>query len=1061
MHTAKSMCLVVTISIPLILVVCGSSCSAQESKTEIGGQSRFVSNSISIAEIDDYDEQYLLVSAIAGIYKLERKGGRAIPLLQEAGWAGFARRSPLNDCIAFISDRDGGLLNAWITDHGFQVFRQVTTNGASQVSWGANGTLIVDTSVYRLDGNCSGGSVSFRKVADLDGRAGLPDFTSVPFIIDAGGLVVYANGTKVERRTTSPASKPETVWTTNDTAESIVDMRCSEGCDALAVIVREDELSKLVVVNSILHAKEIGGHHVGYYNPSSLNLNGPPFDGGKYQHTTGGYLLSEDGYLYFVSTDGSIHRSKVSGAAGNQERIDAYIELPDNVDRKVAASLFSEHIRNLRWPDYSQVQGRTVFSMGGYVWTSSFSDMAPTRLDSRNDFQAAPTISRSGDQVAFVARTEASRSEVRVVDFGHEGITTVLSADGLVGSLEWDNQDQSLYFLYLDDAGVLPDRSILRLQRLWLDGRIEEVDQFAAPEVSLYSGMPPIRINGAGTEVYTIRASGFKSKALFTTELESGSSEPILRFTASFDNVIVSPCEDRLLVSDRSRTWIVELDEQLRSIPNINTDTLKSVSSHSFEGATFIRWVDCTSFVLSRGDQISIYSLRNEQVFRFAKLSQRFVLPGSTKQSGENGKYLILGANVVFVEEGVIGEDYALLIEDGALDYVGPPDGVIPPSGAAVINLDGKWVIPGLIDTHAHVFSRDTKLAIWDELAPSEKPELRASLAYGVTTVFDPSSHGLNPFVTADLVSSDRIIGPHIFATGAPFLGSNDTTAFVEIGSLDDALRELEFASTLGAIMIKSYMMPRRDQRLWLLEAADRYGIGVTAEGGRGVVSEFQLIKEGHKSIEHLLERHPIREDITYLTVDNGVIWTPLVMNLIPLGIFSDQFYSSLPSYSELLRDKKVIEFYPNIRQRVWGRALLGVRKRDRKDLMPFVETLQRFAESGAKIAAGTHGWLPGLGVHYDIWAIEDLTSSPLYALRSATIYAAEKLGLENELGSLQEGKQADLVILSQNPLENIRSTSAIEYVVKGGRIFSADTLEVVDPLQLSKSERSLSTSYN
>jgi hypothetical protein len=322
------------------------------------------------------------------------------------------------------------------------------------------------------------------------------------------------------------------------------------------------------------------------------------------------------------------------------------------------------------------------------------------------------------------------------------------------------------------------------------------------------------------------------------------------------------------------------------------------------------------------------------------------------------------------------------------------------------------------------------------------------NLAYGVTTTRDPQTGTTDVLTYGDLVEAGHIPGPRIYSTGPGVFWSE------AINDEDDARAILKrYSDYYDTKYIKMYMTGNRQQRQWIIMAAREQKLKPTTEGGLDFQYNLTMMMDGYAGQEHALPIIPLYKDIVRLAVDSGIIYTPTLIVAYG-GPFGENYWFTRENPHD---NKKLARFTPHA-------VLDGLTRRRGEGPDPgpggwFMEdeyvfrkqakVLKSIVESGGLVGVGSHGQLQGLGYHWELWMIQSGGMSNHDALRVATIMGATGLGLDKDLGSLEPGKLADLIVLDANPLENIRNTAQIRYVMKNGRLYEGETLKEIYPRQL------------
>lgn len=434
----------------------------------------------------------------------------------------------------------------------------------------------------------------------------------------------------------------------------------------------------------------------------------------------------------------------------------------------------------------------------------------------------------------------------------------------------------------------------------------------------------------------------------------------------------------------------------------------------------------------------------------------------------------LTGVTVVDVTGRPSRRDMTVLIHEERIVVVGRRDSVQLPVGAKVLDLPGKFVIPGLWDAHVHSI-------------PAERISPPLYLVNGVTAVREMSGSALL-HEWRDRVDRGELLGPRsVIASrivdGAPTIG--DPAAFVEVATEDQARGAVRRAKRDGADFVKVYSRLPGDLHRAIAEEARRQRIPFAGHCPDAVPLSTASAA-GQYSIEHLYStwydtsarEKELRARIAGLTIGRSdyVTWMREIHRLEwdAAGSYSPRkaaavfatlarnrtrIVPTLAVYRVLDRPAEVapaderLKYVPVAVVEGWRWALENIVK---AGWTP-EETAQRhtlfdhrlafvgeLARAGVPVVAGTDGGdmpfvIPGFSLHDELASLVRAGLSPLDALRAATIEPARMLGLDDTLGTVEQGKLADLVVLDADPLVDIRNTTRIHTVITRGRVISPE----------------------
>ncbi|UTA67714.1 amidohydrolase family protein [Emticicia sp. 21SJ11W-3] len=403
------------------------------------------------------------------------------------------------------------------------------------------------------------------------------------------------------------------------------------------------------------------------------------------------------------------------------------------------------------------------------------------------------------------------------------------------------------------------------------------------------------------------------------------------------------------------------------------------------------------------------------------------------KRDLPTGTVLLKGARIITMKGTEVIENGDILIENNRIKEIGKSGSIKGAGKAKVIDVKGKTITPGFVDTHAHMWPQwgIQKNQVWI---------YAANLAYGVTTTRDPQTATTDVFTYGDMVESGKIPGPRIYSTG-PGVGFWAYNIKDSTGAIN-ALKQ--YSKYYDTKYIKMYLTGNRQARQWIIKAAKDQKLMPTTEGGLNYKLNMTNLLDGYPGHEHAIPVYPLYNDVIKSISFSQMAVTPTLLVAYG-GPFAEIYYFETENP---YHDKKMQYFMPYEELAEKTRRVSGWFLPEEHVFQKHAKSMKSMVEAGSLAGIGSHGEFQGLGYHWELWSMQSGGMKNHDALRVATILGAKALGLDQDLGSIEKGKLADLLIMDKNPLENIRHSNTLKMVIKNGRVYDAGTLDEVYPTQ-------------
>jgi len=414
--------------------------------------------------------------------------------------------------------------------------------------------------------------------------------------------------------------------------------------------------------------------------------------------------------------------------------------------------------------------------------------------------------------------------------------------------------------------------------------------------------------------------------------------------------------------------------------------------------------------------------------------------------SGSRAETLALVGGTLIDGRGLdVVPDSVVVIQKGRILAAGPREQVKIPRGAKKVEVWGKTILPGLWDMHAHFEQVE-----WGPIY----------LAAGATTVRDCGNEF--EFITAvrDALANGKGLGPRLLLAGVVD-GSGPLTLGVErVDTPEQAKMWVDRYHEAGFQQIKIYSSVQFEEIKVIAEEAHRLGMTVTGHVPEGV-DAYQGVEAGMDQINHIqyvagimrpaLPLGATRFDRLKADADvnlNSPEAQKALSFLFEHGTVVDPTLA-IAEFLTATTAKPTASFEPGVTKvpAELAEQLSGaespsetsesLEKAFEKDLA-IVGALHR---AGIPVVAGTDQTVPGHSLHREIELYVQAGFTPMEAIQAATIVPARAMGLETELGTVEAGKRADLIIVGGNPLESIRNIRKVEYVITNGVMYNCAEL--------------------
>ncbi len=993
------------------------------------------------------DGKWIVFDLLGDIYIMPMAGGEAKLLAGGPAYESQPRFSPDGKRISFTSDRDG-IDNIWIMNVDGMKPQQVTKEKERQVNnavWTPDGQYLVGRKHYRNTRSLGSGEMWLYHVSGGTGlqmtkRRNWEQDAGEPALSRDGRYLYYSEDISsgggfqynkdpygiiyVVQRLDRETGKTEQYIRG---AGGSVRPQPSPDRKTIAFVRR-------VGLKSVLFLYDIeSGKETLLYD----NLDHDQQEAWAIFGLYPGFSWTPDSKSIVIWAKGKIWKvdAKTKEAVQIPFKVKAKHSITDAVRFAQNVSPEKFDVKTLRWVTVSPDEKSVVYSALGKVWIRPLPSGTPKRLtkDEKN-LELYPSFSPDGKWVVYSTWNDAEMGAIQKVRVDGTSPTKLTPSKGTYVEPSFSPDGKKVVYRKIggnDLRGYLYSKET---GMYWIsaDG--------GKPTFITEEGSRP-RFTKSGDRVFLFSREGDKT-ALVSIGL-AGEQRRVHLVSENAQEIVPSPDEQWIGLVERYQGYIspFPVTGQAVSIgpPTTTSATDYPIKKVTRDAANYLSWsANSKRLYWSLGPELFTRDLTN--TFTFVEGAKDSVqekpdtvgvqIGFQTPTDVPSGSLALVGATVISMKGDEVISNATILIERNRIKAIGPSGSVTVPPNAKRVAVSGKFIMPGIIDVHAH--------ANFGDWSPLTNWRYYANLAFGVTTMHDPSASTDFVFTNSEMIKAGMMVAPRMYSTGTILYGAEGSFKAV-INNFDDAMAHLRRLKAVGAFSVKSYNQPRRDQRQQVIKAARELEMMVVPEGGSTFFWNMTMVLDGHTGIEHNVPIAPVYKDVVELVSKSKTGLTPtLIVNYA--GLSGEYYWYQT---TKVWENKRLLKYTP--------REIIDSRSRRRQmaneDDYHYVETskaLKKVLDAGGKVQLGAHGQLQGLGAHWELWMLQQGGMSNMEAIRCATLYGAQFIGLDKDLGSLEAGKLADLIVMDKNPLDNIRNSETIRYVMINGRLYDSETMDEI-----------------